>query len=265
MSEVLLQVYDLSGGMARMMSLPLIGKQIDGIWHTSIVVYNKEYYFGGGICCDIPLTTPYGTPVEKIQMGRTSYTQEVFEKFLRSVSSRFTMDSYHILNHNCNNFTDECARFLVSKRIPAHITGLPAEALSTPLGQQFAPMIESMMKMKDSFLPPGSTQTIDHWQDYASHEDYFPEYQKIDSFPSYDKLSEGFVAIVFWDPRNDECMGLGQVVQGLKCKVVFCDVLRHFYLGGEASPLIRVVSHGEIVSDYKPEEFSVELVNEMCG
>lgn len=265
MSEVILQVYDLSGGMARMMSLPLIGKQIDGIWHTSVVVYNKEYYFGGGICCDVPLTTPYGQPVERIPMGRTAHTQETFEKFLRSVSNRFTIDSYHIITHNCNNFTDECARFLVSKRIPAHITGLPAEALSTPLGQTFAPMIESMMKMKDSFLPPGSTQTIDHWQDYASHEDYFPGHEKIDSFPAYDNVVNGFAVIVFWDPRNDESMGLAQVVEGVKCKVVFCDTLRHFYLAGEFVPSLRVVSHGEIICDYKPEDFSVELVNEMCG
>jgi hypothetical protein len=27
----------------------LLGKQIDGIWHTGIIVYGKEFYFGGGI------------------------------------------------------------------------------------------------------------------------------------------------------------------------------------------------------------------------
>jgi hypothetical protein len=32
MSKVLLYVYDLSNGMARALSLPLTGKQIDGIW-----------------------------------------------------------------------------------------------------------------------------------------------------------------------------------------------------------------------------------------
>jgi hypothetical protein len=32
MSKVQLYVYDLSRGMAKAMSLPLTGKQIDGIW-----------------------------------------------------------------------------------------------------------------------------------------------------------------------------------------------------------------------------------------
>eukprot|EP00959_Pyramimonas_sp_CCMP1952_P216657 4531378-Pyramimonas_sp.AAC.2 len=104
---VALHVYDLSNGMARMMSRPLLGKQVrpvltagcqgarsqihnesqdkshghtpkdfrntgfggdtkfklrnvlniraeirnkvDGVWHTGLVVYGKEYFFGGGI------------------------------------------------------------------------------------------------------------------------------------------------------------------------------------------------------------------------
>lgn len=36
---VVLNLYDLSGGLAKNMSRAIIGKQIDGIWHTGIVVY----------------------------------------------------------------------------------------------------------------------------------------------------------------------------------------------------------------------------------
>lgn len=38
--QVTLFVYDLSGGLAKNMSKAIIGQQIDGIWHTGIVVYN---------------------------------------------------------------------------------------------------------------------------------------------------------------------------------------------------------------------------------
>lgn len=38
----------------------MIGQQVDGIWHTGIVVYGKEYYFGGGISYDPPGRTPFG-------------------------------------------------------------------------------------------------------------------------------------------------------------------------------------------------------------
>ena len=50
--------------MAKAFSPMFLGKQIDGIWHTGIVVYGKEYYFGGGICAGIPKQTPYGYPVQ---------------------------------------------------------------------------------------------------------------------------------------------------------------------------------------------------------
>ena len=46
--------------MASLMSKQLIGKQIDGIWHTGIVIHNKEYYFGMGIGCEPPGGTHFG-------------------------------------------------------------------------------------------------------------------------------------------------------------------------------------------------------------
>ena len=35
--------------MAKQMSMPFLGKQVDGIWHTGILVHGREYFFGGGI------------------------------------------------------------------------------------------------------------------------------------------------------------------------------------------------------------------------
>ncbi len=60
MFEVILHIYDLSNGMASQFSRQLVGRQIDGIWHTGIVVYGKEYYFGGGVSYDAPSSTPFG-------------------------------------------------------------------------------------------------------------------------------------------------------------------------------------------------------------
>lgn len=58
--KVTLHVYDLSGGLAAQFSRQLVGRQFDGIWHTGIVVYGKEFYFGGGISYDLPGSTPFG-------------------------------------------------------------------------------------------------------------------------------------------------------------------------------------------------------------
>lgn len=65
--NVELYIYDMSQGMAKIMSPLLLGKcskfprklqkltfflvcvtgrQIDGIWHTAVVVFGREYFFG---------------------------------------------------------------------------------------------------------------------------------------------------------------------------------------------------------------------------
>ena len=49
-----------SAGMAAQMSLPLLGRHIDGIWHTSIIVYNREWQYIGGIVSGIPQPTLMG-------------------------------------------------------------------------------------------------------------------------------------------------------------------------------------------------------------
>ncbi|EGG15511.1 hypothetical protein DFA_10353 [Cavenderia fasciculata] len=131
---VVLHVYDLSNGMAKMFSQSLIGKQIEGIWHSGIVVYDREWYFGGGILNDRPLATPYGRPVQVINLGTTEITSDLFKEFLDGVRDRFRMDTYHLLENNCNHFTNECSQFLLGQPIPDHIVGLPREVLNTPFG-----------------------------------------------------------------------------------------------------------------------------------
>lgn len=49
-----------------------------------------------------------------------------------------------LLHHNCNNFSDETAHFLLGAGIPAHITGLPAEVLATPFGRALLPGLRAM-------------------------------------------------------------------------------------------------------------------------
>ena len=72
MSEkVTLLVYDITQGLAKGMSMMLLGQQIDAVYHTSLQVYGKEYFFGGGICEMTPKQTPYGKPIEEIPIGQT--------------------------------------------------------------------------------------------------------------------------------------------------------------------------------------------------
>ncbi|KNC54136.1 thioredoxin [Thecamonas trahens ATCC 50062] len=144
-ASVRLHVYDLSGGMAMAMSQSFIGKRIDGIWHTGIVVYGNEYYYGGGLQVAPAGVTPYGNPVKVEELGRTSKSKAEFEAFLAQLAPSFTPASYHLLDNNCNHFTDAASRWLTGNPIPAYVRELPSEFLSTPLGQMMRPVIDSMM------------------------------------------------------------------------------------------------------------------------
>ena len=76
--RVFLYIYDLSRGLARSLSPSLIGRQIDGVWHTSVVCFGYEYYYGQGIfVTDRVGQTQYGTPMEIQDMGVTELPQEV--------------------------------------------------------------------------------------------------------------------------------------------------------------------------------------------
>jgi desumoylating isopeptidase 1 len=46
MCDVYLHIYDMSKRIARDISELLLGRKIEGIWHTGIVVYGVEWYFG---------------------------------------------------------------------------------------------------------------------------------------------------------------------------------------------------------------------------
>jgi len=153
--SVKVYIYDISQGMARTMGPALIGRPLEGIWHTAIVVYNKEYFFGGdGINCCPPGGTMLGQPMKIEDLGETQITEDIFQDYLQNQArDRFKGDKYNLLGHNCNNFSDETAKFLVGKGIPQHILDLPREVLSTPMGQMLAPMLQQMSGPGGSSIP----------------------------------------------------------------------------------------------------------------
>eukprot|EP00767_Chilomastix_cuspidata_P002939 gnl/Chilomastix_cuspidata/3063.p1 GENE.gnl/Chilomastix_cuspidata/3063~~gnl/Chilomastix_cuspidata/3063.p1 ORF type:complete len:462 (-),score=100.92 gnl/Chilomastix_cuspidata/3063:83-1468(-) len=159
MSSVTLYIYDLSDGMARTMSGTLLGRQIDAIYHTSVVVFGLEYFYGGeGITALAPKTTPYGTPIEEIPMGETSMTKSEWDEYILSISPRFRLEDYHFMRHNCNSFTSEACQRLVGKDIPEKIRNLPDEFMDTPLGKLVAPMIDQLMGTAAAPQPPTRLQ-----------------------------------------------------------------------------------------------------------
>ena len=65
------------------MSMQLVGKYFEGIWHTGICIYDKEYYYGGGISYDHIGLTPFGVPTKKMLLGYTDVPEIQFMTFLK--------------------------------------------------------------------------------------------------------------------------------------------------------------------------------------
>ncbi|KIW64775.1 hypothetical protein PV04_09685 [Phialophora macrospora] len=144
--DVQLYVYDLSRGMARQYSQMITGIQIDAIYHTAIVFNNVEYFFGQGIHRKIPGSTHHGQPMKIVEMGRTDLPVDVVEEYIESLEEIYTPESYDLFLHNCNNFSQDLAMFLVGKSIPEEIKNLPETFLRTPMGQMLRGQLDQSMR-----------------------------------------------------------------------------------------------------------------------
>ncbi|GBE61766.1 desumoylating isopeptidase 1-like protein [Babesia ovata] len=144
-TPVYLKVYDLSHGMASKISMPLLGFQMDGLWHTSIAVFGNEYLFGQGIsyCSEARCEEMTNLPlVRKILLGETSITKEVFHEYIDSLKVTFSPESYHLLRWNCNHFTNTAADFLTGTGIPDEYVKMIERIEQSPSGKVVLGLIE---------------------------------------------------------------------------------------------------------------------------
>jgi hypothetical protein len=128
------------------MSQQFLGTHIDAVYHTSLVFEGIEYYFGQGVQTCRAGATHHGKPMEIIPLGQTQLPLEIILEYLESLKTIYTPDSYDLFLHNCNNFSNDFAMFLVGRGIPDHITSLPQTVLNTPFGQMLKPQLDAMMR-----------------------------------------------------------------------------------------------------------------------
>ncbi|KAL2179144.1 uncharacterized protein P884DRAFT_276212 [Thermothelomyces heterothallicus CBS 202.75] len=139
--DVHLLVYDLSRGLARQMSMGLLGFQLDAIYHTSIELNGLEYVYDGNVVAIKPGSSHLGQPMERIHLGRTELPMDVIEEYLDSLREIYTVEAYDLFRHNCNNFSNDFATFLLGKGIPSHIINMPQAVLNSPFGQMLMPTL----------------------------------------------------------------------------------------------------------------------------
>jgi hypothetical protein len=144
--KVELYMYDISDGIAERWSSMVLGKHFDAIWHTGLVVHwpekSSEFWFGGSLFESEPGSTPFGVPMRKQQLGYTyKLHDEVWSIVARKFAHEFTKDSYDVLTHNCNNFSDKLNMFLMNEHIPEEVRLQPELAMNTVTGTVLRPVL----------------------------------------------------------------------------------------------------------------------------
>ncbi|XP_076756690.1 uncharacterized protein LOC143426872 isoform X3 [Xylocopa sonorina] len=158
-TTVELYIYDLTKGIASMMSRFVIGRHVEGIWHTAIVAYGREYFFGTlGIQNTRPGSTVLGQPLKVEKLGETYLPYSVFFEYINGLgTSTFAPGTYNLFKHNCNCFSEEVSNFLVGKGIPKYILDLPEEILQAPIGEDIRGLIEGLSSTASEAFIDGQT------------------------------------------------------------------------------------------------------------
>jgi desumoylating isopeptidase 1 len=254
-------IYDLSQGMARNMSMQLLGRHIEGVWHSSIVVYGEEYFYGGGISTAVPPgTAGYGVPLRKIELGRTQVPRDLFHNFLDNIREKYLPERYHLLDNNCNNFSNDVAVFLTGRTIPEDVRSLPNDVMSTPFGQMLRPMIDGMFQRRPSdavqryarrptATPPQVVERV------ASDDLLIRHVSSTDELLNYIQTHKG-VLVDFDSPRCGPCIALAPHMTRFAkmfSEILFCrvNVLAHSDIATcynvRATPTILAFIDGKLV------------------
>lgn len=96
--DVHLLVYDLSQGLARQMSMGLLGFQLDAIYHTSIELDGREYVYDGNVVAITPGSSHLGQPMQRLLLGKTELPMEVIEPYLDSLREIYTVQVSALMN-----------------------------------------------------------------------------------------------------------------------------------------------------------------------
>jgi len=59
-----------------------------------------------------------------VWLGTTDMSQEEFRSFIEKLAGKYHGNTYHLINKNCNHFTDDVCQNLTGKPIPSWVNRL---------------------------------------------------------------------------------------------------------------------------------------------
>jgi len=141
-SEVTLHLYDLSNGMGTKIAPFLISNDLQGVWHTGLCVFGKEYFFSRDTVFDESGATSFGKPLKVVSLGYTLWRQSELHKYIvDELKPRFHRGTYDAIDFNCNNFTNALAQYLLGKNLPDEVFNMANNLKTSTLIRTLRPVL----------------------------------------------------------------------------------------------------------------------------
>ncbi|CAL4119909.1 unnamed protein product [Meganyctiphanes norvegica] len=146
-----LYVYDLGRGLTKSLSEESSHDPLEGFWHTGVVAYGREYYFGpGGIESCRPGGTILGEPDKVEDLGESQVPYQLFLEYIFGLGEQaYRPGVYEVVKHNSNKFSDEVSGFLCGHGIPKDILALPQQLEDTEICNSVSSILKEL-DLKDS-------------------------------------------------------------------------------------------------------------------
>jgi len=140
--EVLLNLYDITDGLAAQVSPWLLGSKLEAVWHTGIVAFGKEYFFTRDAVFDTPGKTSFGVPKKQVRLGLTLWRQsELHQHIVDELKPVFHRDTYDLVTNNCNHFTDRISMYLLGKHLPEEVLQQSEQLLKSGAVRVMRPLL----------------------------------------------------------------------------------------------------------------------------
>jgi hypothetical protein len=140
-------MYDLSNGVAQNMSRYILGVQIEGVWHTGVVVHDREYFFSRDTVYDTPEQTSFGKPNKVLSLGYTLWRQdELHSHIVAHLKPIFHREAYDAIEFNCNHFSAALCEYLVGASLPEEVVRQPEYLQYNPIVKLGKPWLTWYLK-----------------------------------------------------------------------------------------------------------------------